>query len=235
MNRAEPDEVDSSDLPPPIARTGTGGRTMKHMIPVLVLAAMFATSTVQAETMNANPLGLKPTKSVSETSPNLVELRFGAGGTADYFGQASGPAVSAVFEHKMSDELSVGVELMHSTSKFSTLDFSGEYGYKYSNNTIFGRASYHNHDLIDDERVDLYGGGRLGYNKFSISAFGPGASATLGKTSYIVAGAFTGGRFWFNEKFGANLEAGYNYAMYTYVGYGAFSYGNISLGATMRF
>jgi hypothetical protein len=207
---------------------------MAHRFAAVVLASLVLAPAAYAGSMNPNPLGLKTTP-VREAQ-NVVEMRVGGGTVGSVFGESSGPVLSAIFEHRLSENLSVGAEVSRSTTKFSTFDDGlNQYGYKYTHNGIAARASYHVRDLFDDPRVDVYGGGTLGYNLFTLSAFGPAVQQPLGKTSYMVTGGFTGGRFWFTPRWGASAEVGYHYALYNSLGFGGLAWGSGSLGLTFRF
>lgn len=209
---------------------------MKRLHILFAIAACLTATSAHAATMNSNPLGLERKTPVAQARLNTVELRLGAGSIGSYFGEGSGPVLSAVLERQVNEDLSLGVELSRSSTKFSSFDVLGEeWGYKYNHLTIAGRAAYHVHDLIDDDRVDVYGGGSMGLNTITLSSFGPSLDRPLAKSSYLVGGAFTGGRFWFRPNMAVSAEAGYHFAMVDQSGYSGFSWGSGSLGLAIRF
>jgi len=201
---------------------------------VLALVMLLAATLAHAE-MNPNPLGL-PQSATHSDPANVVELRVGTGTVGDIFGVGSGPVLSALFERRVVDALSLGLEIEHSVTKESAMDPGyGEYGYKYSHNGVAARASYHLTDLIDDPRIDLYGGGLLGYNTFSVTAFGPSIQEPLGKTSYIMLGGFGGGRVWLTPRLGVGAEVGYRYGMFNELSLGGLSWGSAAASIGFRF
>jgi hypothetical protein len=205
--------------------------------PLVVLALLWSFAATHAHAqMNPNPLGLQRSAATDPSGSNVAEVRFGGGTVGGLFGSGSGPVLTGLFERRVSEALSLGLLLSHATTKYSVFDsFSGEYGYKASHNTLAGRATYHVAGLVDDERVDLFAGGQLGYTAFSISAFGPSVQQSIGKTSYMVMGGFTGGRFWFKPNLGVSAEVGYHYALYNELGYAGLGWSSASAGLSFRF
>jgi hypothetical protein len=209
---------------------------MKTMIQVVLLASALAASSAGAAEMNLNPLGLPASSQPSETKGNVYELRVESGSANDLFGHGSGHALSGVFDGMVSDALSVGVQLLYASNKFSAYEgYESEYGLKVSNMGLAGRVAYHLGEVIDNERLDVYGGGSLGFSQFSVSAYGPGVEEPLAKMGFVTAGGFAGGRFWFTRNLGANAEVGYTQAIYNAIGFPGFSWSTASVGLSFRF
>jgi hypothetical protein len=77
--------------------------------------------------------------------------------------------------------------------------------YDHSMIGISGNANYHLNTVLDiPEEWDVYGGLNLGYYIVNTSDSGYGGQADSG----FGLGAQVGGRYYFNQKFGINLEFG---------------------------
>lgn len=209
---------------------------MKRSVAVLVVLTTLAAHPALAAEMNSNPLGLKQQPAVHVSKTNVAELRLGGGSVADYLGQSMGPLMTLVLERRVSEQMSLGVQVSRASTKTSYADgFGNEFGLKSSHTMITGRASYHLADLLDDERVDLYGGGTLGYNAYSASTFGLSLDSEVAKSSFVSVGGFTGGRFWFKPNLGVSAEVGYQYGLSSQIGLAGTAWGSGSVGLAFRF
>jgi hypothetical protein len=92
-------------------------------------------------------------------------------------------------------------------------DYSGSYGWKYSN-FIIGARGYFHYPLV--AKLDTYTGITLGYNIASSSYYGTGTPYD-DTSSYggFVWAWFVGGRYYFNEKVAGLLELGYGVSYLT--------------------
>jgi hypothetical protein len=124
------------------------------------------------------------------------------------------PPISASFEVGVKDNLfdaksslGVGGYLGFTGAKYQY----GDWGFKYSNVIIGVRGVLH-YQLID--KLDTYTGLLLGYNIVTAKEFGTEVFGYNYKSSAsgLAYSWFVGGRYFFNDKFGAMLELGYGIA-----------------------
>jgi outer membrane immunogenic protein len=104
------------------------------------------------------------------------------------------------FDYGIHEDITVGAE-------FSFRSYNDEYfGSKYSHKMygFSGNANYHFNNLLGIEPTyDVYGGLNVGFYSWS------SPSGYLGKrTSGLGLGLQIGGRYYFNDKIGVNLELG---------------------------
>lgn len=117
-----------------------------------------------------------------------------------------GVPVYVGFDYAVHEAITVGAKLSY--RNYSTRYFNDRYRQSL---TIIGvNGNYHFNQLLDlPSQWDLYGGLTIGYwiwsdvkwNNNNVTTFG-------GEASGIGAGIQVGGRYFFTERFGVNLEAG---------------------------
>lgn len=114
---------------------------------------------------------------------------------------SSGVPVYAGFDIGVHEDITVGGEI----SFRSFNDSYQETTYNHTMIGIAGNANYHLNTLLELPREwDVYGGLNLGFYIVNTSDSGYGGTADSG----FGLGAQVGGRYYFNEKFGINLEFG---------------------------
>lgn len=130
-------------------------------------------------------------------------LNIGIGVNSYYSG---GIPFGASYEKAVSDLISVGANFDYLGSKY---DY-GSGAYRFRALYLGARISYHFNSMLDisDEKVDLYGGGTLGYRNFSWSDTYSGGTLSGSYGSGIYLGAFIGGKYYFGNSVGAFAELG---------------------------
>ncbi len=169
---------------------------------LLLVIAIFSVSMAQAQT----PF---------RKGDKIVNVGLGLG-TYGVLGNTSIPPVAVSFEYGYKNNLfneksslSFGGYAGYYSSKLSHTSPAGEYGWKYTNILIGGRATVH-YDFLENKKIDTYGGLMLGYNVASSSYYGiEGFEA--GKSSYggLIYSSFLGARYYFTPKIAGFLELGY--------------------------
>lgn len=133
------------------------------------------------------------------------------------------PPINMALDFGASDNVSLGAFFAYTRSKSSfkgtdlhqgTL-YNYSYSYKYSFYIVGIRGAYHFGDLIDEENLDVYVGGMLGYSfmKYSYTYDDPYQVRTdaysVNNGRGIVWGFYGGGRYFFTPKIGMYAEFGY--------------------------
>ncbi|MFA7380661.1 MAG: hypothetical protein WC150_09380 [Bacteroidia bacterium] len=110
-------------------------------------------------------------------------------------------------------KLGIGGLLGYAGSKYEF----GAFKYKYSYILIGGRGNYHVSEMLGlPENIDAYGGLTLGYNVASVKWDGAGADPGVGGSAGgVLWGITAGGRYYFTDKIGANVELGYGISVLT--------------------
>ncbi|MBO9561726.1 MAG: hypothetical protein J7621_03095 [Niastella sp.] len=131
-------------------------------------------------------------------------LNLGIGVNSYYQG---GIPLGASFEVGVSEDISVGVSIDYLSYRYR---FYGDYSYKFTALYAGARASYHFNELleIDNEKIDVYGGGTLGLRSFRWKDTYSDESLSGRYGSGLYVGAYVGGKYYFNPRIGAMLEAG---------------------------
>ncbi|MBK7366962.1 MAG: porin family protein [Candidatus Eisenbacteria bacterium] len=134
-------------------------------------------------------------------SPAVGSLRRASGSVNGFYGTGGSPLLGVSAEYGVNENFSVGGVLGHASSKDTYVVLGETFETKYGYTIIAARGSYHLTDLVDNERLDLYAGASLGYNKVSVteSARGYGDYVSVG-ASYMLYGVHAGARYWFNDK-----------------------------------
>jgi len=141
----------------------------------------------------------------------VISLGIGLGGFAGAYGGTSGIAFSGGYENAVHENVSIGGLVGYSSSSDEYNYYGGSYGWKYTYILIGVRGAYHI-DLIKDPKIDTYGGIILGYNIVSATETGSrisGYGSYSASASYMLFGAFIGGRYYFSPKLAAQVELGY--------------------------
>lgn len=134
-----------------------------------------------------------------------------------------GLPVYAGFDYCVYPDITAGIEVSY---RSKTEDYqSGKYIYEYKH-TIWGfsgNGNYHIGNLLKlPEKFDLYAGINIGFNSWQTS----GTYTYAGShSSGLGVGGQVGGRYYFNSRFGANLEFG---------GSNAFSGGKIGISIRLN-
>jgi hypothetical protein len=150
---------------------------------------------------------------------NLVNLGFGLN---SYY--SGGIPFCAAYENGVSRYISVGGEVDYFSYHY------GVAGYDYHFNAIYlsGRVSYHFNELLNiaEKKLDIYGGGSLGYRSYSDN-YSNNGGVYYSRGGYYSSGFFlgihAGARYYFAPKVGAFSEIG------------ALGSSNIKVGITFRF
>ncbi len=131
-------------------------------------------------------------------------------GVNGFYGTGGSPLLGVSAEYGVNENFSVGGVLGHASSKDTYVVLGETFETKYGYTIIAARGSYHLTDLVDNERLDLYAGASLGYNKVSVteSARGYGDYVSVG-ASYMLYGVHAGARYWFNDKVAGFGELGF--------------------------
>jgi hypothetical protein len=146
-------------------------------------------------------------------------------GLAGQYGTASLPPLCVSYEtalQALEGKLSVGglvgiagssqdytysyPNLIGTFPNYSYETVTNTWKYKYTYIIIGARGAYH---LPLVEKVDTYGGLMLGYNIVSSSVEGAAYGNASASASYMAFGAFVGGRYYFNPRWGVYAELGY--------------------------
>jgi|SRR5690606_4682076 len=124
----------------------------------------------------------------------IVNAGVGLGSTFTFVGGLGLPLGGGV-EFAVSDVIGVGGEIGFVSGGGLTALYVGPKGY------------YHFNELlnIENDQLDLYAGLALYYRHFSFSGF------SFGIGSGIYPGFHIGGRYYFSESFGVNVELGNSY------------------------
>ncbi len=172
---------------------------MKKLI--LVTVAIFAVAVVYAQT---------PFKK----GDKVINAGLGFG----TYGAGSALPLSVSFEYGFKDNLfdeksslSFGGYAGYYSYQSSFGSFSGkDWGWKYTNILIGGRAAVH-YDLFEVKKLDTYAGLMLGYNIASSSYYGESGNnlAVSSSVGGFVYSSFIGARYYFTEKIAAFAEIGY--------------------------
>jgi len=139
-------------------------------------------------------VGFKQANAQNPLIPGKTQLNFGVGlsewGVPVYIG----------IDHGLSRDFTLGGELSYRSYRENWKDNP----YKHSITGISGNINYHfNHVLKMPKEFDLYAGANLGFYMWSSpDAYAGSHSSGLG------LGAQIGGRYYFSDKVGVNLEAG---------------------------
>lgn len=170
-----------------------------------------------------------------EQGTTAINLGIGLGGTQYSYlsGIDNDYSVSPMFllslEHGIAniDNIgAIGVGLLAGRKtvslKYSYGDNAYEYDYnqKWSNTVIGVRGALHFGELIQVEKLDVYGGLMIGYNigsykdKSTQTRKSDGRVTDIGdnyhyKLSFVTWGLYAGGRYFFSEHFGGYAEVGY--------------------------
>ncbi|HTY00821.1 MAG TPA: hypothetical protein VMG09_12400 [Bacteroidota bacterium] len=143
----------------------------------------------------------------------VVSAGIGFGGLGGLYGSTSMPTISLGFDYGLDvPKISVGGIVGYASS---TDDFGFGYSWKYTYIVIGARGAYH--FLEDNKNIDAYAGILLGYNVVSASWNGSQAQPyySSASASYMLFGAFVGGRYYFSPKFGVFAELGYGAGILT--------------------
>ncbi len=131
------------------------------------------------------------------------------------------PPLSLSFEMGVKDELfdeksslGIGGYIGYSGAKYEYSGYGTDYSWKYTN-FILGARGVGHYQLID--KFDTYTGLLLGYDIVTSKFTGtiPGGDNYSASSSGFIWAWFVGGRYYFNDKFGAMAELGYGISYLT--------------------
>ena len=135
-------------------------------------------------------------------------LNIGVGLSSYYYGTPIG----ASFESGVSDDISVGAQFDYNSGNYDGY-YSYSYRWGYSAYYVGLRGSYHLNNILqlNEDKVDLYAGLGLGYQRFrwDDDAYGYGYGYTYNYRSGLFFNYFVGGKYYFTPKVGAFVELGY--------------------------
>ncbi len=161
-----------------------------------------------------------------EQGNSLINLGVGMG---SYIGSGSGykttlPPLEVSYEYLVNDNISVGGFFAMTKSEFnySFPDLGGgssspqnfKFNYSYM---MFGAIG--NYHFVNNDKFDVYGGVRIGYNKVNVDYSSDDATTdSLLKSinldsSGMLFGAQVGGRYFFTDNLAVNMEVGYGLAI----------------------
>jgi Outer membrane protein beta-barrel domain len=121
------------------------------------------------------------------------------------------------FEKAVDEQISAGVSLAYSSSKYDYKSIGLNYAYKLKGYYISGRGAWH---FKVNEKIDPYAGASAGYVIVTLSdSDGLGGVASSG----FGYGIFGGARYYPKGKLGVNAELGYS------------SFAFLSVGASFKF
>jgi outer membrane immunogenic protein len=162
--------------------------TMKKIVFPLLLILLFSSTTlVRAQ---FNPYTDKT---------NMITAGIGFSGW--------GIPIFGRFEAPVADNITVGGSLSFQTKSETFSSFK----YKHTIFGIGGRGDYHFNELIElPDEWDLYAGLGIGYYFWNTKYDGPGTTIDYGGSGSggFSIGIHVGGRYFFNDRIGANLEFG---------------------------
>lgn len=144
-----------------------------------------------------------------------ASLGFGVSG---FYGDAQSPLVAVNGEYGLNDVISLGGTLGRSSSSQHYGYFGDAWDISWSYTVLAVRGSYHLAEMIDNEKIDIYGGLSLGYNNVSVKS----GRYDVVSGSYVLYGLYAGGRYFFTDRVGAFAELG-------------LGLGNLALGVSTRF
>jgi hypothetical protein len=135
-------------------------------------------------------------------------LNLGVGLSSYYYGTPIGLS----FESGVSDDISVGAQFDYNSGNYDGY-YSSSYRWGYSAYYLGIRGSYHLNNVLqlNEEKVDLYAGLGLGYQRFrwDDDAYGYGYGYSYNYRSGLFFNYFIGGKYYFTPKVGAFVELGY--------------------------
>ncbi len=135
-------------------------------------------------------------------------LNVGVGLSSYYYGTPVGLS----FESGVSDDISVGAQFDYNSGNYNGY-YSTNYRWGYSAYYVGLRGSYHVNKLfrINEDKVDLYAGIGIGYQRFKWDdeSYGSGYGYNYNYRSGLFLNYFIGGKYYFTPKIGAFVELGY--------------------------
>ena len=135
-------------------------------------------------------------------------LNLGVGLSSYYYGTPIGLS----FESGVSDDISVGAQFDYNSGNYDGY-YSSSYRWGYSAYYLGIRGSYHLNNVLqlNEEKIDLYAGLGLGYQRFrwDDDAYGYGYGYSYNYRSGVFFNYFVGGKYYFTPKVGAFVELGY--------------------------
>lgn len=133
-------------------------------------------------------------------------LNIGVGLSSYYYGTP----VGASYESGISDDISVGAQFDYNSGNYN---YNSNSRWGYSAYYLGIRGSYHLNNILqlNEDKVDLYAGVGLGYQKFrwDDERYGYGYGYYYDYRSGLFFNYFVGGKYYFTPKIGAFVELGY--------------------------
>ncbi len=133
-------------------------------------------------------------------------INIGVGLSSYYYGTP----VGASFESGISDDISVGAQFDYNSSNY---DYDNRSRWGYSAYYLGIRGSYHLNNILqlNEDKVDLYAGVGLGYQRFrwDDERYGYGYGYSYNYRSGLFFNYYVGGKYYFTPKVGAFVELGY--------------------------
>lgn len=179
---------------------------MRTMKTVFLLLGLVATISLQAQTY----------------SKGQKDLHLGIGLLSFYYGSGYNriiPPINASFEVGITDNIGVGgfVGVSTAKSRYNSIFFTGDYGWRYTWITVGARGAYH-FDILNDPKFDTYAGAMLGVHIVRSTFYSNDPLITSSGLSPSSNGGaswsfFGGCRYQFSDKLGVYGELGYGYSL----------------------
>ena len=146
-----------------------------------------------------------------------ANLGFGFGWYSYGYSVSSFPAITFSAEKGVWDVEDVGVISLGGTvgwkaAKYDWPFLNDKYEYKWTDFIVAARGTLHP-QLIDNDKVDLYGGVALGVRfetyKYYLPNYNSEATEYTDNNANPLLGIYVGGRYYFSDHFGVFAELGY--------------------------
>ena len=154
-------------------------------------------------------IGISSANAQIEEGDSMINLGVGFGIT---FASTSGdfnttiPPVEASYEYAISEKFTVGGFAGYSAAEFRSNFVGTNFGYDY---TYLLAGALGNWQFVNNEKINVYLGGKLGYVNISADEVGTAGIGFSAEASGVVFGGQLGGRYFISDAIAINLEAGY--------------------------
>ena len=140
-----------------------------------------------------------------EKGNSLVSANVGVGSTFAASGATASLPFGVSYEYAFNDKMTAGAFAMYAGAKWDNAWAGKDWKWNY----LFVGALY-NYHFVNDEKWDVYAGGRLGFINVSFDDGGTGiTSPSTSGVGYAIQG---GARYFFSKNFAANAELGYGFS-----------------------
>lgn len=140
-----------------------------------------------------------------EKGNSLISANVGIGSTFATSGATASLPIGLSYEYAINDKMTAGAFGMYAGAKWDNAWGGKDWKWNY----IFVGAMY-NYHFVNDEKWDVYAGGRLGFINVSLDDGGTGiTSPSTSGVGYAIQG---GARYFFTKSLAANAELGYGFS-----------------------